>query len=330
MRRLALWLLLTLLATGCRSEAPGPAGMWLYFLRRSGAAWTLMAAKVPSGEPQRLAEGVEGYAVAAGKLALLQGDVITVEEGAASRSLPCPDACHGLALSPQGEALAWLEGDYPVTSLHLRPLNGGEAIVLGRVRSRPVWSPDGEYLAAATADGLLLWSKATATTETLPLKAVSPPSWVDDRRLALVVAPGQAVLCEIGAPFPQPLLVGAANDALEIAWNPRGGQALLLRWEHRPPSGAEEVREERPGAATVGPQPFLYDAATGTMEALPGDAGASFTHPLWSPDGRYLVLVRMEVGVVDPQPQLWLYDVAQRQVVRRFERAALPAWGERP
>ena len=330
MRRLALWLLLMLLATGCRGEAPGPAGMRLYFLRRSGAAWTLMATEVPSGEAQRLAEGVEGYAVAAGKLALLRGGMITVEGEAAGQSWPCPDACHELTLSPQGDALAWLEGDYPVTSLHLRPLDGGEPDVLGRVRSRPVWSPDGEYLAAATADGLLLWSKATGMTETLPLKAVSPPGWVDARRLALVVAPGQAVLCEIGAPFPQPLLVGAANDALEIAWSPRGDQALLLRWEHHPPSGGEEPQEERPGAATVGPQPFLYDAARGTMEALPGDAGASFTRPLWSPDGRYVVLVRMEVGVAEPQPQLWLYDVAQRQVVRRFERAALPAWGEGP
>ncbi len=329
MRRLVGWVLLLLLVAACHGEAPKDRGMRLFFLRRGATDWTLISTAVPEGEPRQLAEGVEGYAVAAGRLALLRAGAITVDGGGGGWSWPCPTDCYALTLSPQGDALAWLEGDYPATLLYLRPLNGEETVALGKVRSRPVWSPDGEYLAAATGEGLLLWSKAVAMTETLPLKVISPPTWVDAEQLALVVAPGRVVLYRLGAPFPTPLILGD-EATVEAAWSPCGNKALLLRWEHRPPSAGEKPQEDRQGAIAVGAQPFLYDGATGSVEALPGDAGAVFTHPAWSPDGDYLALVRMEVGVADPQPQLWLYDIAQRSVVRRFEEAALPAWGEGP
>jgi hypothetical protein len=56
----------------------------------------------------------------------------------------------------------------------------------------------------------------------------------------------------------------------------------------------------------------------GHFYPITGDVGASFARPVWSADGRWLAAVRLPMGIPDPRPEVWVWDVATGELLQRF------------
>jgi Tol biopolymer transport system component len=304
-------------------------------MARGEEGWELAEVEVGTGAMTTLLTGVDDFAVAD------EGFVVVLDEGATlafwdgdSRLLRrCEAPCRSPAV--EGERVAWLEGEGRTAAAFVSTLRGDEArAITSEALGRPVVSPDGTRVAVATAEGLRVWAPGEESDLSLPL-GEGRPSWSPDgRRLAVPMATGDlAVVVVEGGGFPQPLTTRAdggegAQRLTEVAWSPLGEAIVFLRRRFYPPEHDEgEARDERPGAATLGPQPWAYVMPRGHVRELPGDAGASFARPVWSPDGRYLALVRLPVGSPGDPPEVWVVDFRANEMLLKVPGAVAPDWG---
>lgn len=342
---------LILLPTGCTPEhfdVPDalPPEPWLYLMAFSDARWTLAAADIATGELTPLLEGVYGFAPAQ------EGFIVALDEGRTlarwdgerlHRLWDCIGLCRDPVLSHDGRNLAWIEeveGEHEGWTLVFAD---GAVKSLGILLSRPVWNPTGDQLAAITPEGLVLWSAAGERIASLDLQLfAAQPSWAKTGdRIAVITLAGvavslvpQSLMLDSEIAFLQPL---AAEEVFaqtsELAWSPTGEQIALLRRRFFPPEESyagedgNEFHEESSGADALGPQPWLFALKEGDFTPLPGDGGASFARPVWSPDGRRLAAVRLPMGTPDPRPEVWVWDVVTGQLLQRFPETAAPAWG---
>jgi len=328
------WLLLLVILTACHAAPAAPASPQLYALHREAADWALVRV-APSGELTPLLAEVDAFAPGPTFAVVLDvGWTVALWEGAgAPRAIAqCTAACHAVTWSANGEWLAWLEGDAQGGALWAWERASGRVQLLGEALTAPMWSPVGATLAFGAAEGLTFWEAESATFTRMPFTTATPPSWDPaGGRVAVVLGGHEVVFASPGVPFPQPLLLEIAAGAVwteGVAWSPDGAYlALLQRRFNPPPHDHDEPTDDRQGSETLGAQPWLYDMTTGTLTPLPGDPGAVFAQPRWSPDGAQVAVTRIPIGVVGGAPEVWLFDAATgvRQAV--FEGLAAPAWG---
>ncbi|MFP4343613.1 MAG: hypothetical protein ACLFU8_02860 [Anaerolineales bacterium] len=319
---------LAVLVAGCAPQvAPQPGR--LYVLRRVEGSWALTEIDLEGQSPRLLLPDVRGYAPGPTAFAVVTEDgVLALWDGGNLRELyTCVVPCHDLAWSADGRYLAWTEGEYGALEARVLALRAREVTDLGAATARPTWSPAGARLALPTPEGLLFWEPGDASP-TLPLSLEGPVSWSPDgNRLAALLAPGGTPVLvepEVGLPQPRGTFTAALRFSA-VAWRPGGESLALLGQRFNPPEHDHDLpHDDRPGAESVGPQPWLLDPA-GALAALPGDPSAAFARPVWSPDGRYLALVRLPVEA--PGPEVWVVDVDADEVVLRVPDTALPAWG---
>ncbi len=323
-----------LFCLGCSRASRGATSGQLYLLQRDVADWMLASADVATGASVVLLADVGGFAPGAAAFAVVTQDEQALElwaDGRLQLLHACAAPCYDPVWAPgAATALAWLEGDYP--ALRAWVWMGEQPLALGLAAGRPVWSPDGARLAFAGQNGLVLWSVGSTVTETLPYLAQAQPAWSPNgNRLAIVVFPGDVLVLTLGQTFPPPQVLELKGaQAAEVSWSATGDRLALTLRRFNPPAAHAEGQphiDERPGAETLGPQPWLYDLTTGALQALPGDASATFARPTWSPDGHLLALVHLPLGVPVPRPEVWIIEAAANTVVQRISDAAAPAWG---
>jgi len=343
---------LILLLTACTPEHfdatdTSSSKSWLYLMAFSERGWTLAAADIATGELAPLLENVNSFTPAPEGFVVVQDEGHTLALWDQERLHPlrdCVGLCRDPLLSPDGRSLAWIEevdGKYEGWVLAFAD---GAVTSLGALSSRPAWNPAGDQLAAITPEGLALWSAAGERLANLELQLLAAqPSWAKTGdRIAVITMAGVAVSL-----LPQSLdldsemtfLQSLAEDEVlaqtsELAWSPTGEQVALLRRRFFPPEESHagedgnEFHEESSGADALGSQPWLFALKEGDFTPLPGDGGASFARPVWSPDGRRLAAVRLPMGIPDPRPEVWVWDAVTGQLLQRFPDTAAPAWGE--
>jgi Tol biopolymer transport system component len=138
----------------------------------------------------------------------------------------------------------------------------------------PIWSPDGRYLAYQHMD-----CNAPAFQ--------TPGSWWD---IVISDADGNVVTS-----FP--------SEAWGISWSPDSTRVAV--WVNSPP----DLREAG-GRSTIGV--YGLNGERQTLLTLP-DSAAGISNPVWSPDGRSLLLSKFEIPLdgSTPQPLPWIRDVAR-------------------
>jgi len=346
----ALWLLLLAACTPGSPDSSGnpPEKPQLTVMVLAETGWALAAADVITGELTSLLEDVNGFAPAPEDFIVVLDGGRTLARWDGARVQPlwdCAGVCRNLALSADGETLAWIEETEGKDEGWVLTIAAPPATALGTLESRPAWNPAGDQLAAITPEGLTLWSAAGERLASLELQLMgAQPAWAPaGDRLAVVMTGGAAVSLAPGAlalDSEMTLLQPLAQESTlaqvsELAWSPTGEQVALLRRRFFPPEEthaggeADEPHEESSGADALGPQPWLFALREGTFTPLPGDGGASFARPVWSADGRWLAAVRLPMGVPDPRPEVWVWDAATGQLLQRFLNAAAPVWGGR-
>ncbi len=329
----ALLLLLVLWLGGCASRPASHADR-LYVLQAAEEGWALAEVNPESGTVEHLLADVRGFAVGPETFAIVTGDeVLALWRGGTPQPLyECPTPCYDLAWSGDGRYLSWVEGDYGATVARTMEITSRRLTVWGPVTTRPVWAPEGARLALAHPDSLQLWEPETLS-ETLPLALEVPPAWNSTgTQLAAFVAPGGSpLLITPGAGFPQPLeLLTGTLRFTGLSWRPGDEELLLLMQRFNPPPHdheEDEPHDERPGAETLGAQPWLFSQETRTLRPLPGDPRAAFARPTWSADGRYLALLRVPIASHDAPPEVWVIDVDESRRVLQLAEAVLPGWG---
>ncbi len=334
--RINLALVVTLVLAACAAPTPLPPANRLYFLARTAEGWHL-ATLDEAGAVQPLLADVTAFAPGA-PFAVVTGAEQTLalwtpgQKGAPRPLHRCSAPCRAPAWSPDGQWLAWVEGDpLPAPVWVMQPASG-DARTLGLATGSPAWAPTGQQLAWPTAEGLVIADLAAGTVLTLPLAATGQPAWSPDgTQLAVILLSGPAVIVDPRTRLTVPLtLAESPMQAEALAWSPTGEWIALLRQSFAaPPTGDEPTHEheEGRGALMLGAQPVLVAAATGVLQELPGDPAAAFAHPVWSADGRQLALVQLPLGQPTPQPAVWLIEATTGRVTARLPGAAAPAWG---
>lgn len=326
----ALWLGLT----ACAAPTPAPSATRLYFLARTAEGWNL-ATLNEAGEVQPLLTDVTAFAPGP-HFAVVTNEEQTLalwdlkSPGASTPLHPCTAPCRAPAWSPDGQLLAWVEGDPLPAPVWVMTFRSRDARSLGLATGHPAWAPQGQRLAFPTTAGLVVWDLSAGTALTLPLAAQGQPAWSPDgTQLAVVLASGQAVLVDPVTALTVPLTLAESQTWAEaLAWSPDGtGIALVRQRFAAPPEEHDGDHDERLGALTLGPQPALVEAATGSLHELPGDPAAGFAHPVWSGDGSQLALVQLPLGVPAPRPAIWLVEATTGHVTARLPGTAAPAWG---
>ncbi len=297
---------------------------------RSDSGWDL--ARVVDGEAEVLLSEIETFAPGREHFAVVVDGEVALWDGRRTRTLHrCPSACYELAWSPDGGTLVWVE-EGPAGS-YVRAVQPGRSEIrsLGETLGRPVWAPGAAQLAFPAPAGIVTWAPGEGVTETLPFPVTGQVGWTPGgAQLTAPLASGALVLLEPGGALPRPLTLDLGTSRVEgVAWSPAGEHLLVLLRRFSPPETShdeEEPHDERPGAESLGAQPWLYDAEDGTLAPLPGDPAAAFAHPAWSPDGRYLALTYIPVGSPGARPEVWVFDVTVGEVLYRVSGAAAPDW----
>ncbi len=324
-------LVLALLGSACTRSTPRPV-TGLYVVQRDEGAWRLVRfADVNAAVPDSLyRDDIEGYAPGT-RLALLTAGQVALWDGRTLAPLhACAASCRALSWSADGSALAWVEGESESGRLWVWTSAGARDTGLDTV-GEPAWSPVTLTLAIPQTERLVLLDVSDAVSRTLPYAARGKPAWAPEgTRLAVRLASDEVALIMLepfaAAGLVQPPAYFVQRDAL--AWSPDGRWLLVTerRFTLREHGVGETGHLDLGGSETLGPQPWLYPLAGGEPEPLPGDPAAAFVRPAWSPDGRYVALARLPIGVADPRPEVWVYEVATRRVVRVLEGAAAPSW----
>lgn len=328
---LALLLILMLLVACTPATRTLPGGLYLV-QRGNDTSWTLLRyADATAETSDALYTGVEGYAVGR-ELAVLSAGALGLWDGRRLAPLrTCATSCRALSWSADGAVLAWVEGESETGHLWLWTRADGARDTGIETVGEPAWSPVGATLAVPQQTRLALLDVAHTVTTTLDYAVRGRPAWAPDgTRVALLLASGDVVLVTLD-PFAargldQPPDVFVQREAL--AWSPDGRWLLVTErrfalLEHGAGAGAHT---DLGGSETLGVQPWLYPLEGGAPVALPGDPAAAFVRPAWSPDGAYLALARLPMGDPAPQPEVWVYDMAQRTLLRTIPSASAPTW----
>lgn len=209
----------------------------------------------------------------------------------------------GPAWSPDGTRLAFTarrEGD-EATQVYVIDLRGGEAQRVTSISTgarAPRWSPDGQSLllvsdvypgATTDADNRAAAAERRGRKwnarvyESFPVRDWD--RWLDERRPTLIVqplAPGAAArdLITGTALAARPGFggtLGAGSENIAAAWTPDGSGVVFVATENRDESARAEVVQSL----------WLVPAAGGEPRRLTAD-GASYSAPVFSPDGRTL------------------------------------------
>lgn len=309
----------------------------LYVMLRADTRWHLAAADLDTGALAVLLEDIGGFSAGPATFVVVldKNTRLVLWDGQRARRLhTCAASCHDPVLAPAGDFVAWLEETAQGREVWLMALRGGTAQRLGAAEGRPVWHPRGESLAFVAPEGLAIWDVRTQQLERVALSVMAQPSWSPEgQRLAIVATPGMPLVYDVLLGLPQPMMqTETLALTTELAWSPTGAQIAVLQRRFSPPAEAhadEEahgVHEEGSRADALGAQPWVWTQATGEFMALPADSGAGFARPVWSADGRRLAAVRLPMGVPDPQPEVWVWDVETGRLLQRLAGAAAPAW----
>lgn len=194
--------------------------------------------------------------------------------------------------SPDGKELAMVVS-YPTRSLTVGlavlRLDGGEAFVpaLGRRHGvgmvRPVYSPDGKWLAAAHGSEVMLWDRVTRQRVPLP-DAQGKPVW------SVALSPDGRVLAT------------SSYDRTTRLWDPATGE---LKKTLPVPAQALAFSHDGRWLGLAGDQVQLYDVRAGTLLPPLGKAPGTPDALAFSPDGKWLA-----VGSAYDAPRIW--NVATR------------------
>lgn len=205
----------------------------------------------------------------------------------------------GLAFSPDGRWLAFTarrEGD-EAAQVYLLPMDGGEARRLTNRptgASSPVWRPDGKailyqsmvYPGARTdeenrkAAAARRARKDTAKVfDTFPVRYWN--TWLDDREAVMLVqeveGPDTPVVLAPGGGLQGSFSPAGSGQNLNPVWTPNGAAVVFSATADRPKTMYAEVEMHL----------YRMAAAGGPAQRLT-QAGASYTRPMFSRDGRTL------------------------------------------
>lgn len=104
------------------------------------------------------------------------------------------------------------------------------------------------------------------------------------------------------------------NDA-SVAWSPDG---TLIAFTRQRSGGA--------GFSALGSQIWISTPEGDIMRQVTDDPGFIYGGLAWSPDSQWLAVVRNNLQIPNPQPEVWLVRADGKQVIRVMENATLPAW----
>lgn len=201
----------------------------------------------------------------------------------------------GAALSPDGQ---WLSYVSPRTdSMQVYNLESGEQFEMTHVMGSPaIWRPDSRQILIRDLDQLIYHggegedhtSHDHDFAEAIHLFVGEVPEG------------GRQVIDETGN-------VDDANPA----WSPDGRWIAFGRKIAR----TQTARQ-------------LWLARPDGSEARPLTEGYILQHgqPHWSPDGRYLLFQRADLSLANPQPSLWLLNVATDEMQELRPSGMLPVW----
>jgi Tol biopolymer transport system component len=197
------------------------------------------------------------------------------------------------------------------------------------VASSPRWSTAGETLSYYdTIQSILtVLDMASGTIVEVPSVLGDAPVWAPDGRSFLL----SDLMSGDGGRFQQLLRFDYASVTLTpvmpytdsndygAAWSPYGDEIVFGRQ-------SAELFSATSGAAFFGPQVWVVGADGLTPRALTTDTEYSHAGMSWSPDGRWISLVRTNLRTINPIPEVWLIrpDGSGARSVARD--ATLPAW----
>jgi len=282
-----------LLLSGAADTAPGrPAGMWVFDLEAS------VIRSVSGAEPSSGAwiddETLLVRKTGEGTLALAH---VAGPEVSVTGTLPV-EGVHGL--SPAGDHVAFLAGQpsggHKLTAVPLpsfQPLALPEQPAVVATDGRPLWSPDGRWIAYGAMavppdreDGAYtLIADTTGKAETRVVAGLLPEAWSPDGRVLAGsgCTGGSCQLSLVDAPSGEKTVLASSGElhVWDLAWSP-GGPYLAYSV-----SGLDGTRTGL----------VLWNRATGErLRLLEGGTSAPITDVQWMGDGCAIYAAQRKVG----------------------------------
>lgn len=197
------------------------------------------------------------------------------------------------------------------------------------VASAPRWSTAGETLTYYdTIQSILtVFDLSAGTTVEVPSVLGDAPAWAPDGGsflLSDLVSGNEGRLQQLlrfdyATVTLSPVMPLTNTNDYGAAWSPAGDEIVFGR------QSAESFSASS-GVAFYGPQVWVTGADGLNPRALTTDTEYSHAGMTWSPDGRWISLVRTNLRTINPIPEVWLIRPdggAARSVARD---ATLPAW----
>lgn len=311
-----------------------------------GAVRSLWAASLDGGAPARLfapdygvysfAPSPDGSQIAVSvQTATPAVDVWLLDaDGANPRLLiDCaPDACLGVAWSPDGQTLAyelsrqgsapsriWL---YDMATRETGPVFEDDQI-LGYA---PTWSADGKRLAFfdSNAEAIRVLDLDTGDVAVVPTLMGEVGDFAPDgsamvyteiRRLGRQFLP-ELWLADLKPGGGLAPLLDAGEDDAAAAWSPDGQWIAFGR--HRLDDGSSSW--------VAGRQAMLYHVETGELRPLTDDVNYNNTAFAWDPTGQFLLIQRFRLDEAYALPQLWVYDMKRGEMRQLATEGILGRW----
>jgi serine/threonine-protein kinase len=203
------------------------------------------------------------------------------------------------AISPDGKLVAYSAGNSSRMRVFLRPVSGGRTIPLSddstSVETHPQWSPDGSTLLFLTQGGVslspALGGSSQAIVPPVGNAIVTTATWSPSGK-DIAFARGDSVLVEPVSGGPTRLVGTGAYDLHSCTWSPDGKWIACV-------AGNSESVSPGTGFGNLAPSSVvLYPAGGGMPTTLLG-AQVFNQSPVWSPDGKRLLLVSSRDGPRD-------------------------------
>jgi len=194
------------------------------------------------------------------------------------------------ALSPDGEAVAYIKDGESYSDVFLLPLNGSWPARISTDRplapfwddETPVWSPDGQWIAFCIKGHVHLVPRAGGLPKKITdftSSASSPRFMPDSRGLIITVERNEAdqlLLTDIEGCWPRALTTDTLGD----------------HWEARPsPDGKHIVYSLRRFDDLHRLDIVLLELETGRSVTLYGKSSTRAFSPKWSPDGKWIAFI---------------------------------------